>query len=86
MPSIGRECLIGACALIPEGKVIPDRSLVMGTPGKVIRTLTDDGGRRNTRQCATATSPMPAAIWSELRARDGRRRPASESAGGVWRI
>jgi carbonic anhydrase/acetyltransferase-like protein (isoleucine patch superfamily) len=39
--AIGRECLIGACALIPEGRVIPDRSLVMGTPGKVVRQLTD---------------------------------------------
>ena len=39
---IGRECLIGAGALIPEGKEIPDRSLVMGSPGKVIRQLTDD--------------------------------------------
>jgi carbonic anhydrase/acetyltransferase-like protein (isoleucine patch superfamily) len=38
---VGRECLIGACALIPEGKVIPDRSLVMGSPGRVVRTLTD---------------------------------------------
>jgi carbonic anhydrase/acetyltransferase-like protein (isoleucine patch superfamily) len=38
---IGRECLIGAGALIPEGKEIPDRSLVMGSPGKVIRELTD---------------------------------------------
>lgn len=39
---IGRECLIGACTLIPEGKTIPDRSLVMGTPGKVVRSLTDE--------------------------------------------
>ena len=39
---IGRHCLIGAGALIPEGKEIPDRSLVMGAPGKVIRELTDD--------------------------------------------
>ena len=39
--SIGRECLIGANALIAEGKVIPDRSLVLGSPGKVVRTLTD---------------------------------------------
>ncbi len=39
---IGRECLIGANALVPEGKVIPDRSLVLGSPGKVVRTLTDD--------------------------------------------
>lgn len=38
---IGRECLIGANALIPEGKVIPDRSLVVGSPGRVIRSLTD---------------------------------------------
>ena len=36
---IGRNCLIGAKALIPEGKVIPDNSLVMGVPGKVVRTL-----------------------------------------------
>lgn len=38
---IGRECLIGAGALVTEGKQIPDRSLVMGSPGKVIRELTD---------------------------------------------
>jgi carbonic anhydrase/acetyltransferase-like protein (isoleucine patch superfamily) len=36
---IGSGCLIGACALITEGKVIPDGSLVMGAPGRVIRTL-----------------------------------------------
>lgn len=39
---IGRHCLIGANSLIPEGKEIPDRSLVMGSPGKVVRELTDD--------------------------------------------
>jgi carbonic anhydrase/acetyltransferase-like protein (isoleucine patch superfamily) len=33
---IGRNCLIGACALIPERKKIPDNSLVMGIPGKVV--------------------------------------------------
>lgn len=38
---IGRECLIGAGALILEGTVIPDRSLVVGSPGRVIRALTD---------------------------------------------
>jgi carbonic anhydrase/acetyltransferase-like protein (isoleucine patch superfamily) len=38
---IGRDCLIGANALIPEGKVIAERSLVIGSPGKVVRTLTD---------------------------------------------
>ena len=31
--------LIGACALVTEGKEIPDHSLVMGSPGKVVRRL-----------------------------------------------
>jgi carbonic anhydrase/acetyltransferase-like protein (isoleucine patch superfamily) len=38
---IGKNCLIGANTLIPEGKVIPDGSLVMGSPGKVVRELTE---------------------------------------------
>ncbi len=36
---VGRFCLIGAGALVTEGKEIPDGSLVMGTPGKVVRQL-----------------------------------------------
>lgn len=32
----------GAKALIPEGKVIPDGSLVVGAPGKVVRQLTEE--------------------------------------------
>lgn len=36
---IGANCLIGAGALITEGKEIPDGSLVVGSPGKVIRQL-----------------------------------------------
>lgn len=39
---IGRHCLIGANTLVTEGKEIPDRSLVLGSPGKVVRTLTDE--------------------------------------------
>lgn len=39
---IGRHCLIGANTLIPEGKVIPDGSLVMGSPGKIVRELTQE--------------------------------------------
>jgi carbonic anhydrase/acetyltransferase-like protein (isoleucine patch superfamily) len=38
---IGHNCLIGAGALITENKVIPDNSLVMGVPGKVVRELDD---------------------------------------------
>lgn len=39
---IGRNCLIGANSLIPEGKEIPDGSLVMGSPGKVVKTLSPE--------------------------------------------
>jgi carbonic anhydrase/acetyltransferase-like protein (isoleucine patch superfamily) len=38
---IGRHCLVGAGALVTEGKEIPERSLVLGSPGKVVRQLTD---------------------------------------------
>ena len=38
---IGKNCLIGANTLITEGRVIPDNSLVIGSPGKIVRTLTD---------------------------------------------
>ena len=36
---IGRNCIIGANALITEGKEIPDNSMVLGSPGKVVKTL-----------------------------------------------
>jgi carbonic anhydrase/acetyltransferase-like protein (isoleucine patch superfamily) len=39
---IGEYCLIGAGALVPEGREIPPNSLVIGTPGKVVRTLGPD--------------------------------------------
>lgn len=38
---IGEECLIGANTLIPEGKEIPPRSVVMGSPGKIVRQATE---------------------------------------------
>ena len=44
---IGRDCLVGAGALVPEGKVIPDGSLVLGVPGKVVRSLTPEEIERN---------------------------------------
>jgi len=38
---IGSNCIVGANTLIAEGKRIPDRSLVLGAPGRVVRQLTD---------------------------------------------
>ncbi|MGE5089103.1 MAG: gamma carbonic anhydrase family protein [Candidatus Levyibacteriota bacterium] len=40
--TIGRDCLIAAGAVVPEGKVYPDRSLIVGVPAKVHRPLRDE--------------------------------------------
>lgn len=39
---IGKNCLVGAGALVTEGKTFPDRSLIIGTPAKAVRELTDE--------------------------------------------
>ena len=38
---IGDNCLVGAGALVPEGREIPPGSLVLGMPGKVAREIID---------------------------------------------
>ena len=43
---IGRNCLIGARALITEGQEIPDHSVVLGAPGKVVRAVGADEATR----------------------------------------
>ncbi len=39
---IGKNCLIGANALIGERKEIPDNSMVLGSPGRVVKTMNDE--------------------------------------------
>ncbi len=39
---IGKESIVGAGALVTKNKVFPPRSLIMGSPAKVIRELSDD--------------------------------------------
>lgn len=36
---IGKECLVAAGAVVPPGLVVPDRHVVMGVPGKVVREV-----------------------------------------------
>ena len=43
---IGRNCLIGAKTLIGEGKDIPDNSVVLGAPGKVVKQVTPEQAAR----------------------------------------
>ncbi len=39
---IGKNCLVGAGALVTEGKVFPDNSLIIGSPAKAVRTLSQE--------------------------------------------
>jgi phenylacetic acid degradation protein len=39
---IGESAIVAACAFVKAGEKIPARSLAVGTPAKVLRTLSDD--------------------------------------------
>ena len=39
---IGRESIVGAGALVTKGKIFPPRSLILGSPAKVVRALSDE--------------------------------------------
>lgn len=44
---IGNNCLVGAGSLITEGKTFPDKTLIMGSPAKVKRNLTEEEIEQN---------------------------------------
>jgi carbonic anhydrase/acetyltransferase-like protein (isoleucine patch superfamily) len=39
---IGRHCIVGAGALVTEGKEFPDGAMIVGSPAKVVRMLTPE--------------------------------------------
>ena len=44
---IGNCCIIGAHALVTENMVVPDGSMVLGTPGKIVKTLPLESVKEN---------------------------------------
>jgi carbonic anhydrase/acetyltransferase-like protein (isoleucine patch superfamily) len=40
--NVGNWCIIGAHSLLTEGMIVPDYSIVMGSPAKIIKNLTED--------------------------------------------
>lgn len=46
---VGSESIIGAGAVLAERAEIPPRSLVLGVPGRIVRTITDDEAARIVR-------------------------------------
>ncbi len=49
---VGRNCLVGANSLLTENKVFPDNSLIVGSPARVVRTLTDEQVAANAASAA----------------------------------
>jgi carbonic anhydrase/acetyltransferase-like protein (isoleucine patch superfamily) len=39
---IGEDSIVGACALVTQGKSFPPRSMILGSPAKVVRSLSDE--------------------------------------------
>ena len=64
---IGRESLVGAGAIVGEGKTFPDRSLLVGAPAKLLRTLTDDA----LAMMRAAPTPTCGAVTTTRRASSG---------------
>lgn len=40
--TVGDECIVGALCFVPSGKEIPNRSVVVGNPAKIVKAVTDD--------------------------------------------
>jgi carbonic anhydrase/acetyltransferase-like protein (isoleucine patch superfamily) len=39
---IGKNCLVGAGSLVTEGKVFPDGCMILGSPAKAVRELSQE--------------------------------------------
>lgn len=64
---VGKECVVGAGALVTENKKFPDRSLIVGSPAKAIRTLSDADAER-IREAARGYVEKAAATKKSLNA------------------
>ena len=61
---IGRHSIVGAGALVTEGMIVPPKSLVLGLPGRVVRSLDEDDAERIRAN---------AAVYVDLAAHHARR-------------
>lgn len=43
---IGKRCIVGAGSLVTEGKEFPDDSMILGSPAKVVKTLSPEQSER----------------------------------------
>ena len=63
---LGSDCIIGANTLVKAGSVIPDGSLVVGSPGKVIRQLDEQSRAMLLGSAASVMSMKAKLMLNEL--------------------
>jgi carbonic anhydrase/acetyltransferase-like protein (isoleucine patch superfamily) len=51
---LGRHSIVGSGCVVPPGMKIPDDSLVLGIPAKVVRVLSEEDQKRSEEQLAEA--------------------------------
>ena len=84
---IGKNCLVGAGALVTEGKEFPDNSLIVGAPARAIRTLDEKATtmiaarRRHLRAALAAIRQGPEADRVSASAIARRKRCGRRSGG-----
>ena len=86
---IGDECIIGALAFVKANSKIPNRSLVVGNPAKVIKEVSDDMIAWKTKG-TQLYQRLPAELHESLRACEPLRRipensPTQESLYQTWK-
>jgi phenylacetic acid degradation protein len=85
---IGRECIIGALCFVPAGMKIPDRSLVVGNPARIIKEVSDEMIAWKTKGTELYQA-LPAECKASLRECEPLRepepdRPAQEKMYATW--
>lgn len=85
---VGEECIVGALAFVPAGMIIPPRSVVVGNPAKIIKTVSDEMISWKTKGTKLYQT-LPGECYASLRAVEPLReeepdRPAQESMYATW--
>lgn len=85
---VGEESIVGALAFVPAGMVIPPRSVVVGNPAKIIKTVSDEMISWKTKGTKLYQT-LPGECYTSLRPVKPLReeepdRPAQESMYATW--
>ena len=85
---IGDECIIGALTLVTADTTIPDRKLVVGNPGKIIKDVSDEMIRWKTKG-TQLYQQLPAELYETLKPCEPLRemdanRPRQEALYRTW--